>query len=93
MDLESCAPPTAEDRWARSQQHPPRRAPPLGGGGGPLLGGVPKGVLLVPLHLGEVELCSRHPLVDVFDVVTGALEVSGGVVGAGDEHLRRGGGL
>lgn len=70
-----------------------RQVPPSPTCTGPLLCSVAKGVLLVPLHLSEVELGARHPLVDVLDVVTGALKVSGGVVRAGDEDLRRGGGL
>lgn len=53
----------------------------------PLLGSITKRVFLVPLHLSKVEFCARHPVVDVLDVVAGALEVSGGVVRTGDEDL------
>lgn len=54
----------------------------------PLLRGVTKGVLLVPLHLSKVKFRARHPAVDVLDVIAGALKVSGGVVWAGDEDLQ-----
>lgn len=45
-----------------------------------LLCSITKGVLLVPLHLSKIKFCARHPVVDVLDVITGALKVSGGVI-------------
>lgn len=54
----------------------------------PLFCSITKGVLLVPLHLRKVKFCARHPAVDVLDVIAGALKVSGGIVGAGDEDLQ-----
>ena len=52
-----------------------------------LLRCVSEDVLLPALHLGKVKVRAGHPPVDVLDVVTGGLEVSRGVVGAGDEDL------
>lgn len=50
---------------------------------------VAEDVVLLALHLGKVKFGSRHPLVDVLDVVAGGLEVGGSVVGTGHEDLRQ----
>lgn len=46
-------------------------------------------VVLLPLHLFEVEVYAHHALVDIFDVVARRLEVGGGVVGAGNKDLEK----
>lgn len=48
----------------------------------------PVDVVFLALHFLKVELRPGHPLVDVLDVVTGGLEVSGRVVGAGNKDLK-----
>lgn len=60
-----------------------------GGEGGGLLCSVAEDVVLAALHFVKVKLGARHASVDVFDVVAGRLEVSGGVVRARDEDLEK----
>lgn len=45
-----------------------------------LLCGIAEDVLLLALHLGKVKFCACHPPVDVFDVITGGLKVSCGII-------------
>ena len=46
-----------------------------------------KHVILFALHVLKVKSGACHALVDVFDVIAGCLEVCGGIIGAGTEHL------
>ncbi len=42
---------------------------------------LPKHIILFALHVLKVKVAPGHTFVDVFDVIAGGLEVSGGVVG------------
>ena len=49
---------------------------------------VSESVFLLALHLGEVKFFSHHASVDVLYVVTGRLEVRGGVIWAWHKNLQ-----
>lgn len=49
----------------------------------------PVDVVFLALHFLKVKLGAGHPLVDVFNVVTGGLKVSGSIIGAGNEDLKQ----
>lgn len=49
----------------------------------------PIDVVFLALHFLKVKLGPGHPLVDVLNVVTGGLKVSGSIIGAGDEDLKQ----
>lgn len=65
-----------------------KRAPRAGGGSAKSLVSFSKYIILFALHVFKVKGGTCHALVDVFDVIAGCLKVSGGIIGAGTEHLK-----
>lgn len=83
--------------WSRPFPQPWRIDMGVGGGhpglreGQQSLVSFPEDIVLFALHVLKVKGGACHALVDVFDVIASCLEVCGGIIGAGTEHLKTAG--